>query len=972
MCDIMGIQGKKEKTKSNMGLPKHLKEGVENSTGISMNDVKVHYNSSMPSRINALAYTQGTQIYIAPGQEKHLPHETWHVVQQKQGRVSPTGRIKGVPVNEDIALEREADRFQAGKYLGNNLKAGGIGAVEAPVQMVKGEENSVFDIEKLRLFIKKLIERNIKQSRKAWIGNKVEGTELDNYTEKVQTLLEDIRQVDLQFLAATAVSYEEEGLTEDSGYDNVLTDEEKQRFGDNKDIQNRYKIIIAQKLNYMKKLENQMEVQLQCRDEQRKELHRRYLIAVANHGRARKPKIVHSLKKVADKLEEELEKEKEKINIMYRYLSDVKKQIIILKDINEKANGKGYVFNINSLLIETDKKIKIYMAIVAPSKIYRFKDISLDDSGKLNAYSKQMQFGIGTPVRSFSWYLKYLMDPSANANNTPVIRSVSITPELFDGWHHDMVSEAYKNDTMKNMPMNEDYKVPNQFGTPVSSKVFQELLNSHPALTTIGEGSSMPEKLKEGAGNFEEFNRFKKEIGFERLKGGVRTSTDVHFFDFEHTAFHVIKDKGKPNLYTPKEAREMYMKYSNLMDAIIGRIGKSDYVNSGKEKGLIKGTLSDEELKDKVTVLLEANHCMPENRNYDLHGNDKKALKTEEEFANNYIAKEESEENVKMLINLTRERYKLWYNEIEQEYKKKKNNEKKIDNIRWKISQVKYNSGLIYELQEMEKIDNKFIMKFPVSDKNIESFFNNLENVLVISLGGKLHVTAFCFKLLRLIKSDNQGVQTLEKGKLFDNETEKRLFSERSSGDYFDVLNRHEGKNITIKEEEVFIPFDKMTSTGRFKPKGDAPKNKSIPFIGGASGTTRDISRDLLSKELLKDEDEYWKFQILNASFMILYSYHSFVEVIYRAATTRMEYYGEERVSKYIVKYLKDLSLIGYMPASKNIIADINYIINKKQEIDTSGYKKFSLRPKIKYKKIVEIAAEKEEINSPDGIEETV
>ena len=84
---------------------------------------------------------------------------------------------------------------------------------------------------------------------------------------------------------------------------------------------------------------------------------------------------------------------------------------------------------------------------------------------------------------------------------------------------------------------------------------------------------------------------------------------------------------------------------------------------------------------------------------------------------------------------------------------------------------------------------------------------------------------------------------------------------------------------------------------------------------------------------------------------MILYSYHSFVEVIYRAATTRMEYYGEERVSKYIVKYLKDLSLIGYMPASKNIIADINDIINKKQEIDTSGYKKFSLRPKIKYKK---------------------
>lgn len=35
-------------------------------------------------------YSQGTDIHIGPGQEKHLPHEAWHVVQQKQGRVKPT------------------------------------------------------------------------------------------------------------------------------------------------------------------------------------------------------------------------------------------------------------------------------------------------------------------------------------------------------------------------------------------------------------------------------------------------------------------------------------------------------------------------------------------------------------------------------------------------------------------------------------------------------------------------------------------------------------------------------------------------------------------------------------------------------------------------------------------------------------------------------------------------------------------
>ena len=75
-----------------------------------MDDVKVHYNSSQPAQLNALAYAQGTDIHIASGQEKHLAHEAWHVVQQKQGRVKPTLQMKqGIPVNDDAGLENEAD-----------------------------------------------------------------------------------------------------------------------------------------------------------------------------------------------------------------------------------------------------------------------------------------------------------------------------------------------------------------------------------------------------------------------------------------------------------------------------------------------------------------------------------------------------------------------------------------------------------------------------------------------------------------------------------------------------------------------------------------------------------------------------------------------------------------------------------------------------------------------------------------------
>ncbi|MEL6133873.1 MAG: DUF4157 domain-containing protein, partial [Bacteroidota bacterium] len=96
--------------KNDTGLPDDLKAGIENLSGYAMDDVKVHYNSSQPAQLQAHAYAQGTDIHLGPGQEKHLPHEAWHVVQQKQGRVQPTRQMKGkVQVNDEQGLEREAD-----------------------------------------------------------------------------------------------------------------------------------------------------------------------------------------------------------------------------------------------------------------------------------------------------------------------------------------------------------------------------------------------------------------------------------------------------------------------------------------------------------------------------------------------------------------------------------------------------------------------------------------------------------------------------------------------------------------------------------------------------------------------------------------------------------------------------------------------------------------------------------------------
>lgn len=102
-----------KKTENGTGLPDTLKAGIESLSGMDMSDVRVHYHSSKPAQLNALAYAQGKEIHLGAGQEQHLPHEAWHVVQQAQGRVSPTGAVAGSLINDDATLESEADEMGA-------------------------------------------------------------------------------------------------------------------------------------------------------------------------------------------------------------------------------------------------------------------------------------------------------------------------------------------------------------------------------------------------------------------------------------------------------------------------------------------------------------------------------------------------------------------------------------------------------------------------------------------------------------------------------------------------------------------------------------------------------------------------------------------------------------------------------------------------------------------------------------------
>lgn len=115
------MQGKFEtaqrQAENRTGIPDAVKQRMEDSFGTDFSSVRVHPDSSKAPEVGALAYTQGTDIHFAPGQFKPdtaagqelLGHELTHVVQQAEGRVQPTTEIGGMPVNDNEALEHEAD-----------------------------------------------------------------------------------------------------------------------------------------------------------------------------------------------------------------------------------------------------------------------------------------------------------------------------------------------------------------------------------------------------------------------------------------------------------------------------------------------------------------------------------------------------------------------------------------------------------------------------------------------------------------------------------------------------------------------------------------------------------------------------------------------------------------------------------------------------------------------------------------------
>lgn len=134
---VDSVQAKEKKEGSTNGaLPKVVQQKMENAFDTDFSSVDIKTNSSEAKNMGALAFTQGENIHFAPGQydpnsskgQELLGHELTHVVQQRQGRVQAKPQAKGLAVNDDPALEAEADEM--GKKAAEGQKVSDISSVQ--------------------------------------------------------------------------------------------------------------------------------------------------------------------------------------------------------------------------------------------------------------------------------------------------------------------------------------------------------------------------------------------------------------------------------------------------------------------------------------------------------------------------------------------------------------------------------------------------------------------------------------------------------------------------------------------------------------------------------------------------------------------------------------------------------------------------------------------------------------------------
>lgn len=483
------------------GMPNQLKAGIESLSGYSLDDVKVHFNSRKPAQLQSHAYAQGNHIHLAPGQEKHLPHEAWHVVQQKQGRVNASFQLKGININDDLGMEQEADKmgtlaqsFQ--HHPGSALiqKTSDSETVQAvgweslgwlnPRRYVPealgGYDAKTMERIRKKELVSEVVTKNVKAGKEGWFYLNEE--QFETYTDRVYDLLDEIRNTDMNVLM---IAHQQVNMEAELSPEEKLVSLKKHLQTTEREIAKLGDFDV----DFLRKSKNELEGK------------RRLFLKNTPNDKEGIQELTDMIAELSNKIislnkKEHGGEEVEKVKTLSTHKRRMEREI----RLQEAQKGKEGI-NIDFLnTTETDEKgnefVRLYMSIVAPDFDNKFKDFYLTDTQKptYSAKDKVMWIGFGTPFRQLSWLQKYAFE--AKGDNVPLIRSFAVPIKYFEKHMQRLSTEAAETEkgTVKKTksvdvdlekyygpefsgqtyssevnaidpyPMNVDVKYPNQFG----------------------------------------------------------------------------------------------------------------------------------------------------------------------------------------------------------------------------------------------------------------------------------------------------------------------------------------------------------------------------------------------------------------------------------------------------------------------------------------------------------------------------
>lgn len=118
----------------NAELPADFQAKAEHTLGTDLSNEKIVKDSKVAEQAGAKAVNMGGETHFAPGQfdldskkgQELAMHEFAHKKQKEDGLVKQTGEINGMPLNDDPALEADADAKAAKAVNGEVVHSGAI------------------------------------------------------------------------------------------------------------------------------------------------------------------------------------------------------------------------------------------------------------------------------------------------------------------------------------------------------------------------------------------------------------------------------------------------------------------------------------------------------------------------------------------------------------------------------------------------------------------------------------------------------------------------------------------------------------------------------------------------------------------------------------------------------------------------------------------------------------------------------